>query len=273
MHNTIVEDLKRNEDKAKIGIQQMGDMAKRYEEMAAGLKAKAAELENTADTKRTWGAITGWLTLGISSAILCSSAKNDVQQAQRKLAEALEKKENAKIATNAVNLTNNVLIPAVQDFINGMEACSSFLVNTKENLVKMKNYGEKGTQERYYNVMKKNAQILSNNSMKFLMMTDMMRTDLGAIPSEPNDQNYVDIWFDKQKEQFKKENKSTWDRIANAFFGKMGEINSISNFTFFCRYHFREVLENYEVLSWRNTSAILTMRTWVRFIALLVQCA
>ena len=53
MHNTIVEDLKRNEDKAKIGIQQMGDMAKRYEEMAARLKAKAAELENTADTKRT----------------------------------------------------------------------------------------------------------------------------------------------------------------------------------------------------------------------------
>ena len=46
MHNTIVEDLKRNEDKAKIGIQQMGDMAKRYEEMAARLKAKAAELEN-----------------------------------------------------------------------------------------------------------------------------------------------------------------------------------------------------------------------------------
>jgi len=221
----------------------MGDMAKRYEEMAAGLKAKAAELENTADTKRTWGAITGWrLTLGISTAILFSSAQGDVQQAQSKLAEALAKTENAKIAENAVILTNNVLIPAVKEFIAGMEACTSFLVNTKENLEKMKNYGEKGTQERYYKVMKKKAQVLSNNSMKFLMMTDMMRTDLGAIPSEPNDQNYVDIWFDKQKEQFKKENESIWDRIANASFGKKGEINSISNFTFCCRYHFREVL-------------------------------
>ena len=68
-------------------------------------------------------------------------------------------------------------------------------------------------------MMKERAQVLSNNSMKFLMMTDMMRTDLATIPSEPNDKNYVDIWFDKQKEQFKKENESIWDRIANASFG------------------------------------------------------
>ena len=111
--------------------------------------------------------------------------------------------------------------------------------------------------------MKERAQVLSNNSMKFLMMTDMMRTDLAAISSEPNDKNYVDIWFDKQKEQFKKENESIWDRIANASFGKKGEINSISNFTFCCRYHFREVLRELRSTQLGDTSAILTMRTWV----------
>ena len=224
MHVTIVQDLKKNEDKAKVGIQQLGKMAQQYEDMAAGLKVKAKELETTADAKRFWGAITAVITVGISTAILESSAKGNMEQAQEKLAEAFARTENASIAQNAVAITNNVLIPAVQEFVSGMDACSSFLVNTKENLEKMRNSGEKGAKERYYKAMKKRAQVLSTNSMKFLMMTDMMRTDIAAIPAELNDKNYVDVWFEQQKEQFRKEHKSIWAKIANATIGKKGKI-------------------------------------------------
>ena len=55
------------------------------------------------------------------------------------------------------------------------------------------------------------------------MMTDMMRTDIAAIPENPNDKNYVDIWYEQQKEQFKKEHKSVWYLICKATIGKSGK--------------------------------------------------
>ena len=56
-------------------------------------------------------------------------------------------------------------------------------------------------------------------------MTDMMRTDLNAIPEQPNDKNYVDVWFEKQRETFRKEHKSIWALIAGATIGKSGQLN------------------------------------------------
>lgn len=222
MHLSIIEDLKVNEDKAQIGIVMMERMAKQYQEMCANLNEEAKVLGDTATTKKIWGAVTGAFTLGISTAILAASASNDVEKANQKFAEALARKENADIAQRAVGITVNCLIPAVQDFIVGMEACSSFLVNNKENLEKMRNYGVKGAKEMYYKGMKKRAQGLSNNSMRFLQMTDMMRTDIAAIPAETGDKNYVDVWFDQQKVKFANENKGLWSKIANAVIGKKG---------------------------------------------------
>ena len=104
-----------------------------------------------------------------------------------------------------------------------METCAGFLMYTKENLEKMKNYGDKATKEIYFKAMKKRAHQLSSNSMRFLMMTDMMRTDINAIPEEPNDKNYVDLWFEEQTQKFRKEHKSVWGLIAGATIGKTGQ--------------------------------------------------
>jgi len=126
------------------------------------------------------------------------------------------------IANRAAHNTSTWLIPAVKEFIEGMKTCTAFLVFTKENLEKMKNYGDKGAKKIYFNAMKKKAQQLSNNSMRFLMMTDMMRSDLNAIPEEPSDKNYVDEWFEEQKQKFRREHKSIWASIARATIGKSG---------------------------------------------------
>jgi len=139
-----------------------------------------------------------------------------------KMANAVAKRENAEIANRAAHNTSTWLIPAVKEFIEGMKTCTAFLVFTKENLEKMKNYGDKGAKKIYFNAMKKKAQQLSNNSMRFLMMTDMMRSDLNAIPEEPSDKNYVDEWFEEQKQKFRREHKSIWASIARATIGKSG---------------------------------------------------
>lgn len=214
LHLAIIEDLKKNEDKAVIGIEKLGEMSKQYAEKAAELNKKARELRDTADTKETWGLWTGFFTLGITTAILCSSADGDLNQAKQKGAEAIARNENAQIAQRAMAIAKNTLIPAVKEFVVGMEACCGFLVFTKETLVKMHSHGEKNPRKIYYNAMKKRAQILSNNSMTFLQMTDMMRTDINAIPNDANDKNYVDMWFNQETEKFKENNPKGWSKIA-----------------------------------------------------------
>ena len=146
--------------------------------------------------------------------------------------QALAKRENAEVAKRAALITSTCLIPAVKEFIEGIETCSAFLVNTKENLEKMKNYGDKGAKEIYFKAMKKKAQQLSSNSMRILTMTDMMRTDLNAIPEQPNDKNYVDVWFEEQRETFRKEHKSIWALIAGATIGKSGQLNFLCSVRF-----------------------------------------
>lgn len=222
MHLTIIEDLKKNEDKAQVGLKMMGKMADEYQKKAAELERKAKEFSDSADAKKWWGNVTGIFTAGITTIVLHSVAQTDVQKAKENAVSSLAKQENADLAHRVANITSSMLIPAVKEFVEGMETCSSFLVNTKENLEKMKNYGEKGKKEMYFKGMKKKAQLLSSSSMRFLMMTDMMRTDIAAIPENPNDKNYVDIWYEQQKEQFKKEHKSVWYLICKATIGKSG---------------------------------------------------
>ena len=62
--------------------------------------------------------------------------------------------------------------------------------------------------------MRKKAGALSTTSMTFLMVTDQMRTDLDAIPEDPSDKNYVDLWYEKQTAKFQKEHSGLWAKIC-----------------------------------------------------------
>ena len=203
MHEKIVVNLKKNSDKAKVGIQQMENMTKQYNELVADLEKKAQELNASADNKSMWGWIVIPLTLGIGTLFFWTSARSDRQSRDIKLASAVSSRENANVATNAAAMTKQALITAIENFIEGVEAYTKFLTMTKEELEKMKNYGGRGLEhhkEMYYNAMKKHAKVLSKNSVNFLMMTDMMRTDLNAIPEDQCNTNYVDMWFEQQME-------------------------------------------------------------------------
>ena len=213
MHNSIIIDLKKNEDMANVSITQMDKMAQQYREQEADLIKKAGDLNKEADNKRWWGAATAGLTLGISTVILNSYAKGEEAIAKKNIALAVARRENADIVDKAVCLTSGNLIPAVKAFINGLEVCSEFLSDTRERLEKMRMAGEKGSKKPYYTMMKKRAGELNGTCLQFLALTDMMRNNLAAIPAEPEDRNYVDKWFDQQQELFEKEHKSIWGRI------------------------------------------------------------
>ena len=225
MHLSISEELKRNQDKAEVGIQMMDKMASEYQRMSEGLERDARLCKESAEAKHFWGNVTGALTLGISTIVLHSVAQQDEQEANEKMGKAVAKRENAEVAHRAAHITSTSLIPAIREFIEGMDTCSAFLVNTKENLEKLKNYGDKGAKQIYFKAMKKKAQELSSNSMRFLTMTDMIRSDIAAIPEEVSDKNYVDEWFELQKEKFRTEHKSIWALIAGATIGKSGQFH------------------------------------------------
>eukprot|EP00092_Neocalanus_flemingeri_P050756 GFUD01058778.1.p1 GENE.GFUD01058778.1~~GFUD01058778.1.p1 ORF type:complete len:364 (+),score=114.15 GFUD01058778.1:72-1163(+) len=205
MHNTMITNLKANEDKAKVGIEMLEKMSLQYERDSQDLKSKALERTDSAETTRTWGNIFAPLTMGISKAVCDSIARQGDIVAKESTALATAKKENADIAQEAVALTSTYLIPAVKDFVAGLEVCSMFLNVTKERLTKMKNKGSKGTKKPYYLMMKKQSTEINRNCMKFLSITDMMRTDLQSIPSNVSDKNYVDTWLDQQLEEFRKQ--------------------------------------------------------------------
>lgn len=228
MHNTIIVDLKKNEDKAAVGITLLKKMADQYEEEERKILINAKEEMEEASLWRSlwwtgfftfglwplafgpWPLAFGFFTFGITTLILDDKAQGQEQQSRRLTATAVAKKENADIAKQAVEMTSGKLIPAIAGFINGLEVCAEFLTYTREKLAAMHAKGDKGAKKPYYIMMKKKASVLNDTCLKFLAVTDMMRNNLEAIPKEPNDGNYVDEWFGQQMVQFEKENPSVW---------------------------------------------------------------
>ena len=121
MHNTIIVDLKKNEDKATVGVLEIEKMTLKFQEEEINLRNEAAALSATADIKRTVGFWTAPLTFGISTLILEGLAADDDMKKKEKLVTAVAKQENKTIALKAVELTSGTLIPAIQNFIGGLE--------------------------------------------------------------------------------------------------------------------------------------------------------
>ena len=237
LHNSIIIDLKRNEDKAAVGQQKMALMASDYKKMAEDLEQEAKGCKDRAEAKEFWGQATAAFTAGISTMILNAFAQKDEEDAARKASEAAAKSKNAEIAIRAVSITNNVVIPAIKDFLDGIHACSGFLIRTRESLEEMKNYGEHGPKKVYYQAMRNRAAELKETCLMFQMMTNEMSTGIDAIP-EPSDKNYVDVWFEKQQAEFRENHKSAWALIAHSIQDglrrlKVSSISQICNLIIF----------------------------------------
>ena len=215
MHSNIIIDLKKNETKADISILKMAKMAEMFREQEESLRIKSIKLSQAAQNKRddfSWADI---FTFGIHHVVQVYNAGKDDDKAALSKAESIAKGQNAMIVQNAVEQTQCYLIPAIGAFINALEAVTMFLSDTREKLAKMKHFADKGARKPYYTMMKNRAKELNETCVQFLSLTDMMRNNLAAIPSEPNDKNYVDQWLDMQKKEFLQEKSTIWMRIQD----------------------------------------------------------
>jgi len=206
MHMTILENLSTTSDDANEALISMEDLKTKYEEKAEQLVAEARILQQSADGTRAIGKLFSGFTFGISILICDYIAENVDVSSKAKTTDSIAMDANAMVMAEASFLTKETLIPAVQDFINAVEAIRQFLVKTKETLKKMHKAGDKGLKKIHYNTMKKKSKGLSDNCMKFLMLTDVIRHSLKSIPSEPGDKNFVDKWLEQEKAKIQKNN-------------------------------------------------------------------
>jgi len=213
-HSSISQDLKKNQDKATISITELTKMKDRFKVEAQQLMEKAQSHKDEAAKERDWGS--GWrafFSFGLTEYFSNKRADEADGKATLEHLEAFGRNQNADIAHKSVALVEGQLIPAVDNFISGLEVCLVFLSASKERLEKMKLAGAKGRRKPYYIMMKGRAGELNTNCLQFLAVTDLMRNDMAVIPSQPQDKNYVDKWVEEQQNQFAIEHPRIWNRI------------------------------------------------------------
>ena len=110
MHNTMIVDLKKNEDKATVGVLEIEKMTLKFEEEERKLRNKAAAILTTATIVGGLAPAVAPLSLGLAAVAM-----------KENITVAVAMKENKTIALKAVELTSGTLIPAIQNFIGGLE--------------------------------------------------------------------------------------------------------------------------------------------------------
>jgi len=211
LHNTIIVDLKMNEDKAVKGIQMLEKMREMYKKQAEALREEAEAHIKYKEYGKKVETYVHICTLGISKLLdIVYVPKSKSRKAEKKIIKATAKDENANIAELAKDLTNIYLIPSIKEFLASLEACSEWISQTKEKLTHLKRFGQMsmGSKLQFFKIMKKRATDISESIQVFLGVTDKIRNILFGIPSEPDDMNYVDKWFLAEMKKFKKGQKA-----------------------------------------------------------------
>ncbi len=190
MHEDILVPLKKRKDEAMMVATELKDLKEVFEK-------KKKELEEKADTKRSWAIGLAFIPFvgAIASPILAVSADSD-------LAEAVAKGAQAKVQEAAAITVSETLIPALEAFIDGIRKAAGFFSVMEQELRKFESKAEKGQKDPkllYYKVMNKEARDMKSICQVFYAVLPDVRTDFLAIPSEGTDQNYVDKWLEKQK--------------------------------------------------------------------------
>ena len=178
MHETIIVSLKQRQDEAEVSIIEMNKLC---EEMKAKVDELNAEAEAKKDAAKTWGFVgdvTSVFTGGTSKVIIETTVCNNLRaEAKEKMAQAIAENKNAEIAKSAAKLTKEELMPALENFLRGVQVCNAFFVETKEELHKMSNSANNAADKKRedpdkkmkkeFLTMKKNAKEINDDCKVF----------------------------------------------------------------------------------------------------------
>jgi len=120
------------------------------------------------------------------------------------LVQAIAKKKEAEIEKAAAEVVGDKLIPALSKFITGIKEIAGIFEVMEEDLApfcgKENNSKEMEKQmQLHYNTMKGKAGQMIRGCNKFFAILPSVRSDMGAIPTDGTDQNYVDRWMENEK--------------------------------------------------------------------------
>ncbi|XP_054759742.2 uncharacterized protein LOC129265838 [Lytechinus pictus] len=194
MHEDILVPLKKREDEATVIVKSLQNLQEEYDK-------KRKELESTAGTKKGWAIGLSFVPFigAIASPLLAASASTD-------LAEAVAKGEECLIQERAAIAIKECLVPALKNFIGGLEAAAGFFSVMESELAKFEGKANKALENKlmlHYKVMKKEAEKMDGLCMKFHAVLPAVRTDFHAIPTTGTDKSYVDKWLEEQKKVIK----------------------------------------------------------------------
>ena len=185
IHVDMMVVLKQRQDTAKVLCKKFVGLEAKYEE-------EIATLRNSASTKQGWAIGLAFIPLvgAIASPILSGSASSDI-------AEAVAKKNQQEIMLAASRAVSDILIPALGDFIQGLEIIGGFFNMMHKELKSFDRMEER--KKVHYLVLKKKSAEIKAGCRAFHGALPAVRSNFQAIPTQGTDKNYVDSWLEKQK--------------------------------------------------------------------------
>ena len=192
MHEDILVPLKKRKDEALLLVTKFKDLKVEYEK-------KKRELEEGVQAKRNWAGVLFFIPIVGDIAATVLGVHSD-------MAKAVAIGQQAKVQENASMAVSEALIPALENFINGIKKAAGFFSVMEQELMRFENRASDAVddpKELHYKMMKKAARDMKSTCQIFYAVLPDVRTDFLAIPTEGTDQNYVDKWLEKQEKKIR----------------------------------------------------------------------
>jgi len=199
LHEDIMVPLKRRAKDADI-------MTKEFEQLSKLYEKQKKDIEHYEQANYAWAMALSWVpgVNLIATPILMSKSNTNT-------AEALAKGAQLKINQAAIFAVNTVMVPALEKFIDGLNAASGFFHAIEIELSSIQGKAEKGAESKkklHYTMMKNKAREIKGYCQGFYGVIPQVRTDFEAIKFEIGDRNYVDEWLVKKKEEINEKYRS-----------------------------------------------------------------
>ena len=199
----MIDVLKRNKDDADICFREMERVKDIYEEREKELVNAASEHLEKREFYQRLGCILCLPTVGVGTQWARTKANQEQGEHDKCCLKAEASKTNLEIITEAVSLTNKVIIPSINIFLDGHRACNDFLKTTVSMLSSKGREDQKDSIRKYFLAMKKHVVGLESDCLEVIKSFSRIRTDLKSIKSERDNKNFVDQCAEEQLAPFK----------------------------------------------------------------------
>ncbi|XP_063959611.1 uncharacterized protein LOC135155051 [Lytechinus pictus] len=190
MHEDLLVELKKRQDEATVIVKKVKGLQEEYEK-------EKERLEKKADVEMKCGiglAFVPWVGPFICAALEIASAVD--------LAAAIAKAEEGINHKHAAMAVSTVLIPALGNFIDGLQDIAAFFSVTEVQLKSLERDLDDNKKIHFLLFQSKSKEI-QDQCKKYFAVLPSVRSDLKAIPTEGTDMSYVDKWLEEQKKAIK----------------------------------------------------------------------